>query len=46
MSSKTTSEENSYQSVYGCKLSDDFINAPVSEAQKPHFTYTVNLKKP
>ena len=45
MSSKTTSEENSYQSVYGCKLSDEFINAPVSESTKAAFYIYGKLKE-
>lgn len=45
MSSKTTSEENSYQSVYGCKLSDEFINAPVSESTKAVFFIYGKLKE-
>lgn len=46
MSSKeTTSDENRYQSVYGCKLSDEFINAPVSESTKAAFFIYGKLKE-
>lgn len=45
ISKETKSEENSYQSVYDCELSNEFINAPVSESTKAAFYIYGKLKE-